>query len=87
MNNKQRQEYASLLNKLSSASPILMETIEYPQEKVDGPPFSISAAEVGENFSQRKIQVLKEDSSEPIRNQRFVDAGLTQVHLRVFCIK
>ena len=54
LNPKQRQEYSKLLHELNDKAPILMETIEYNQAQVDGPPYSISEAEINNSFENNE---------------------------------
>jgi len=86
LNNKQRQEYTMLLGKLFNDSIILIETIQYDQSIVDGPPFSISFEELNQNFSKHQLQLLNEDFKHKIGNQRFVNAGVTHVHQSTYRI-
>jgi len=84
LNQEQRKEYAKIISKIGHNKPILLETIDYPQCKVDGPPFSISRQEITAYFSLKKIACLVEDPCEKMQSPRFVAAGLDQVILRVF---
>ena len=45
-----RNEYTKLLPTLSKTSPILLITFDYPQELMNGPPFSISPEEIKEHY-------------------------------------
>lgn len=48
-----RRKYVRQLQNLVGAVPHLLVTLEYPQTKMDGPPFSVDQAEVDSLFSDR----------------------------------
>ncbi len=56
-----RQQYAAKLRQLLPAgSTILLLSLEYPQHEKQGPPFSVTAAEIGQLFPGSDIQLLAE---------------------------
>ncbi|MGQ0506176.1 MAG: hypothetical protein ACT4TC_12755 [Myxococcaceae bacterium] len=52
-----RPRYVKHLRTLTSG-PGLVVTFDYPQEQMNGPPFSVSESEVGEHFRGRRIETL-----------------------------
>lgn len=48
-----RQQYVQHMQTLVGAVPHLLVTLEYPQSKMDGPPFSVEQAEVESLYSER----------------------------------
>jgi thiopurine S-methyltransferase len=72
---------------LRPGGQILMVTIEYPQEKIDGPPFNVSEQEVrqmmGENF---EIEILQND---PVKDvpPKFVEKGIPDFVEKVYLMK
>ncbi|NGN97359.1 thiopurine S-methyltransferase [Grimontia sp. S25] len=57
-----RQQYAErLLSLLKPGGRILLVTLHYPQEQMDGPPFSVDADEVRRLFDGYKITHLNRD--------------------------
>lgn len=55
-----RSDYTAHLIKLSQNAPQLLVTYEYQQELIDGPPFSISEAEVAQHYAETYHIVLLE---------------------------
>lgn len=80
-----RQRYAHYMAELlAPQTPCLLVTFEYPQQQMDGPPFSVAAAEVEalyrDGFELERLyhrNILDE-------NPRFKEAGLTSLEERVF---
>ncbi|MEJ2644237.1 MAG: thiopurine S-methyltransferase [Gammaproteobacteria bacterium] len=80
-----RQRYAHYMAELlAPQTPCLLVTFEYPQQQMDGPPFSVAAAEVEalyrDSFALERLyhrNILDE-------NPRFKEAGLTSLEERVF---
>ncbi|MDF1822666.1 MAG: thiopurine S-methyltransferase [Alcanivoracaceae bacterium] len=71
-----RRRYVDhLLGQLASGARGLLITLEYPQAQMDGPPFSVAAAEVRELFAGHEVtQLSRADilANEP----RFAERGL-----------
>jgi len=65
----------------------LLVTMEYPQQQMDGPPFSVQEAEVNELFSNQFDISLLETFDVLAVNQRFVDKGLTEMLEKVYLLK
>ena len=66
----------------------LLITFEYPQEKVKGPPFSVSEDEVKTFFCKNKecqIDLIREQKVE-IKSPKFLEAGLKQCSQKIFRI-
>lgn len=75
-----RQQYAShLTNLLPSGSAVLLVTMEYPQQEMTGPPFSVHSTEVYELYQDSfKIEQLEEIDI-LADNPHFRDRGLTSL--------
>jgi len=75
-----RERYARhMADILPSGTGVLLVTLEYPDEQMEGPPFSVTEAEVrrlfGEDFTVQplgKQEILQ-------HNQHFIDKGLTRL--------
>jgi len=71
-----RQNYAAKMLELTARAPKLLITLEYDQEKMDGPPFSVSQAEVEALYQdyydveQYRVQDVLDE------NERFRQKGL-----------
>lgn len=82
---KMRERYARhLAGLLTPGIPCLLVTFEYPQQQMDGPPFSVVASEVDalyrDSFDVERLyarNILDE-------NPRFKEQGLTSLEERVF---
>lgn len=78
-----QQMRADYVSKLSSLLPVgtrtLLITLSYPQQQMDGPPFSVDEAEVarlyGENYRIEKLAAKDALAQEP----RFMRRGLTSL--------
>ena len=83
-----RRRYVQKLSKLLTAGAhSLLITLEYPQEEMDGPPFSVGEGEIGELFDQsfridrlRTLDILEE-------NPRFRQRGLSQLQEKVYLLR
>jgi thiopurine S-methyltransferase len=80
-----RERYAAKMCEiLESGTEMLLVTMEYPQEQMDGPPFSVTEAEVeklyGCCFDIEKLGEL--DVLEA--NARFRDKGISEMHEKVY---
>jgi thiopurine S-methyltransferase len=66
---------------------MLLITLDYPQEQMDGPPFAVSESEVLELFSAGwSIEHLHEDDV-LVREARFRERGLTRMTENVFYLR
>ena len=83
-----RRRYAEhVMRILPPDSPVLLVTLEYPQEQMPGPPFSVGAGEIGTLFGQCygideffDLDILNE-------NPRFEERGLSRLEERVFRLR
>jgi thiopurine S-methyltransferase len=55
-----RQRYARHLQAMTGSAPQLLVTLEYDQQLVDGPPFSVSADEVRQLYGSRSPVMLSQ---------------------------
>jgi thiopurine S-methyltransferase len=53
-----RARYAAHARALAGAAPILLVTLEYPQELMDGPPFSVAEEEVRALYAGARIELV-----------------------------
>ncbi len=83
-----RKKYVEhLMSCLPADVQILLMTIDYPQEKVDGPPFSVPVEEVKSLYgSCAEIRLLEREYL-LTENPRFKARGVSHVHENVFLIK
>ncbi len=83
-----RRRYADhLTTLLAPATPVLLITMEYPQQQMQGPPFAVEAAEVDTLFGPAfEVEALH---SEDIlaREPRFAERGLTRLHEKVYLLR
>lgn len=83
-----RPAYAEKLQALFPVPPpVLLVTMEYPQQEMDGPPFSVQEAEVRELYAGRFAidNILTRDILE--ENPRFKDRGVTLMRERVYLLR
>ena len=61
---EQRKKYVKvLLSLLSTDSPIFLNTFEYAQDEMSGPPFSVPSKEIQQHFGKRfAIHLMQEES-------------------------
>lgn len=80
-----RRRYASHLGELlAPGARGLLITAEYPQEKMNGPPFSVPADEVHALFDgEFKVELLEREDA-LAANARFAERGLDSLHEGVF---
>jgi len=82
---KMREKYVDHLGRLvQSGTRGLLVTLEYPQEEMAGPPFSVSEQEVEDLFTSGFNIELMEDHDALDENLRFRDRGLTRFHEKAF---
>ncbi|MFO1394848.1 MAG: thiopurine S-methyltransferase [Steroidobacteraceae bacterium] len=75
-----RRHARTLASLLPAGAPVLLISFEYDQAKMDGPPFSVQAAEVRALF-EPDFDVLELERNEVIgESPRFVEAGLDALH-------
>jgi len=82
-----RRDYAEHLKTiLPTRSPILLVTLEYPQEEMQGPPFSVPEAEVRELFEQ-KYAIHRLHAGDVLADYpRFRDRGLSRLTEKIFAL-
>jgi len=82
-----RERYAAhIAGILPPGTRMLLVTLEYPQEEMQGPPFSVSPAEVEQLYGPRgDVRLLRRDNvlSE---NRRFAERGVTSLHECAFLV-
>jgi thiopurine S-methyltransferase len=80
-----RRRYAEHLGGLLAAGARgLLITLEYPQEQMDGPPFSVSIDEVHELFDREFTVELLEREDVLAANPRFAERGLDCFYEAIF---
>ena len=84
---RMRQDYVRQHVTLTDTNtPVLLITLEYPQEQMDGPPFSVSEEEVTNLYAGRyKIEKLI-DKDVLANEPRFAERGLTALHEKVYLL-
>lgn len=83
-----RPDYARQIARLfADPRPTLLVTMEYPQEEMKGPPFSVDEAEVRRYYSDlyRISDILKLDIL--AENPRFRERGVSRLHERVYLLQ
>jgi thiopurine S-methyltransferase len=82
-----RRRYAEFFcAMLPKGAPLLLLTLEYPQSLMDGPPFSVSEAEVRERFTSR-YHVVHLETRDIIQKQpRFQQKGLSELLAHAFIL-
>jgi len=74
-----RKQYAQKLCEfLKLGAKLLLVTFEYPQEKVQGPPFSVTRSEVEIFYKEFKVQEIYREAA-TVTGPKFVEAGINQV--------
>jgi thiopurine S-methyltransferase len=72
----QRPRYAKKLAELAPSARILIQTMEYDTSVMDGPPFSVTEAELRELFAGAAIEQLQRaDVIDQKESQRWADKG------------
>lgn len=81
-----RPQYAAHLRQLAPIAPVLLVTLDYPQDEMDGPPFSVTPAEVESLYADTHRIEPQEGVDVLAENPRFRDRGLTQLFERVYLL-
>jgi len=83
-----RRPYADHLARvLPAAAMSLLVTMEYPQGEMQGPPFSVSEAEVDTLFGA-SYRVERRYEQDILReNPRFAARGLSALAEKVYCLR
>lgn len=72
-----RRRYAARLREwMPSGGAGLLVTFDYPQEKMEGPPFAVSEREMRELFDGATIELL---ATQPMNQERLAAAGATAI--------
>lgn len=81
-----RKPYFEHLKSLTVSARTLLVTLEYPQSQMQGPPFSVSEAEVNALYSADYSleKVFDEEIINQPENERFRHQGLTHMSEKVF---
>lgn len=83
-----RKLYQLKMNEiLPIEAKILLVTMEYPQQQMDGPPFSVLEEEVNALYSTKFKITLLETFDVLAENPRFADKGLTQMLEKVYVLQ
>lgn len=83
-----REDYAHRMGQLfPSGIRTLLITLEYPQEEMDGPPFSVTDAEVAALFRRRHHCTLLHEEDVLGQAPRFREQGLTRLYQKVFLLE
>lgn len=76
-----------LTNLLAKGTRSLLLTLDYPQQQMPGPPFSVTPGEVGRLFSEH-YEIEQLHSEDCLANQpRFREKGLTSLEEHVFLLQ
>jgi thiopurine S-methyltransferase len=80
-----RERYVlHLVNILPPATQILLITVDYPQPEMQGPPFSVAAAEVEALFREHGHVRLLAQPDVLAQNPRFQERGLSRLRENIF---
>lgn len=83
-----RQAYARHLQTLVGVVPHLLITLEYPQAKMDGPPFSVEQTEIEALFAERYTGTRPHASDDVLsRNPHLQQRGLERLHECVYLLQ
>ena len=88
LNPQQRSRYAKMLNELlDQRSKMLLVAMDYPQEEMSGPPYSVQEAEVRELFESRfKVQLLH--TLDLLKDtERYGEKGVSRMQELVYLLK
>jgi thiopurine S-methyltransferase len=83
-----RERYVRhLVNILPPATQILLVTVDYPQPEMQGPPFSVTSAEVEALYREHAGVRLLEQADVLAQNPRFRERGLSRLRENIFLLK
>lgn len=68
------QYVARLISRLNPGGKMLLVSLDYPQDQMDGPPFSMPAEEIKQHFKGMKLTLLKRDEADS--SHRRIQQGL-----------
>jgi thiopurine S-methyltransferase len=66
--------------------PILLVTLEYPQDEMQGPPFSVTEAEVQANYAQDYTVSVLENEDILANDVFFQEKGLSRLQERIYLL-
>lgn len=75
-----------LLSLLEPEVPILLLTFEYPPDEMQGPPFSVSEAQVRELFANKRTITLLESRDRFADEPQLVERGLSRLQEHAFLL-
>lgn len=82
-----RERYvAHLMTILPPATQMLLVTVDYPQEEMQGPPFSVTAGEVGTLYREHAEVRLLAKLDVLAQNPRFRERGLSRLQENIFLL-
>jgi len=82
-----RGRYAShLLGLVPASTPVLLVTVEYEQERMNGPPFSVPEDEVRALYSARREVTLVEEREMLDDEPRFRERGLEWMREKIYLL-
>lgn len=82
-----RERYVRhLVGILPPATQILLVTVDYPQAEMQGPPFSVSAAEVEALFRDHAVVQMLSQADVLAQNPRFQQRGLSRFRENIFLL-
>jgi thiopurine S-methyltransferase len=82
-----RERYVRhLVSILPAATQILLVTVDYPQEEMQGPPFSVSSGEVDALFRDRAAVRVLSQADVLAQNPRFQQRGLSRLRENIFLL-
>ena len=79
-----RRAYSSHLLQLSDRAPQLLITLDYDQNKRNGPPFAVSDAEVKQHYGQAMTVSVVDERELIDQEPRFREQGLESFIQRVY---
>lgn len=82
-----RQRYAAhMLQLMPHGIRTLLVAFEYPQQEMEGPPFSVEAGEVADLYAAAHDMALLYDADILAREPRFRDKGVSRLHEKVYLL-
>jgi thiopurine S-methyltransferase len=82
-----RARYVEHLSSVTKpGAKTLLITVDYPQEQINGPPFSVNASEVSRLYGQNHSIVLLERCDILVNEARLRSRGLTELHQNSFLL-
>lgn len=79
-----REDYARQLRQLTPACPVLLVTLDYEQQEMDGPPFAVAADEIERLYGDSHCITPLDGLNVLAEHPRFRARGLTRLEERVY---